>query len=84
MQPHYASMGWGLARCLSALVRGASHYIRVPGCCKIMGNSEMGSLGIYPVGRHLGSPVVALELQSMEVGYQGLPGRLTPHGRHPY
>jgi hypothetical protein len=29
-----------------------------------MGNSKSGSFGIYPVGRHLGSPAVAPELHS--------------------
>jgi hypothetical protein len=37
---------------------------RNPGCRKSMGNSESGSFGIYPAGRHLGSPAVALELHS--------------------
>jgi hypothetical protein len=49
-----------------------------------VGNSKSGSFGIYPAGRHLGSPAVALELRSMEVDGQGLPGRFTPQGRHPY
>jgi hypothetical protein len=29
-----------------------------------MGNSKSGSFGIYPAGRHLGSPAVAPELRS--------------------
>jgi hypothetical protein len=29
VQPHYPGMGWGFVRSLSALVQGASYYIRV-------------------------------------------------------
>jgi hypothetical protein len=29
-----------------------------------VGNSKLGSLGIYPTGRHLGSPAMAPELHS--------------------
>jgi hypothetical protein len=35
-----------------------------PGCCQFVGNSKLGSFGIYPAGRHLGSPTVAPELLS--------------------
>jgi hypothetical protein len=38
-------------------------------------NSVVGPPLGYLSGRHLGSPAVALELHSLEVGFQGLPGR---------
>jgi hypothetical protein len=83
VQPHYPGMGWGLAWSLSALVREASHYIRVcrapeSGLSQVVGNSVAGPPVGYPPERHLGSPSVALELCSTEVDGQGLPGMYTP------
>jgi hypothetical protein len=85
VQPHYPGMGRGLARSLSALVRGTSNYIRVcrtpeSGLSEVVGNSVAGPPIGYPPGRHYGSPAVALELRlNVEVDCQGVPGRYILH-----
>jgi hypothetical protein len=80
VQPHYLGMGRGLARNLFALMRGALYYRRVRDTQEVgahtpesrlsqeRGNSESGFFGIYPAGRHLGSPAVAPELHSTNRG----------------
>jgi hypothetical protein len=59
---HATTLSWygtGLARSLFALVREASHYIRVcrtpeSGLSQVVGNSVADSPIGYPSGRHLG------------------------------
>jgi hypothetical protein len=82
-------MGRGLVRSLSALVRGASHYIRVcrtpeSGLSQEVGNNVASPPKATRQEDTWVSPTVALELRSMEVDGQGLPGMYTPLGRHPY
>jgi hypothetical protein len=89
VQPHYPGMGRGLVRSLSALVRGASHYIRVcrtpeSGLSQVVGNSVVGPPKATLPEDTWVSPSVALELRSTEVDSQGLPGMYTPQGRHTY
>jgi hypothetical protein len=79
-------MGGGLAHSLFILVRESHNYIRVrgtpeSGLPQVNGQYWMEiQWGIYPAGRHYGSPDVALELRSnVEVGCQGVPGRYILH-----
>jgi hypothetical protein len=85
VQPHYPGMGRGLVRSLTALVWGASYYIRVcrtpeSGLSQVVGNSVAGLPIGYPPGRHLGFSRCGTETMLDEGRQPGFAGEVNSTG----